>query len=204
MTDKPLHLTENEAGIARAQARNRLREIANRQLPADTVDDFLSDRAGPAWAQPDTMRPSHILAAAMVRDAMDASDLARLAEPAGLAVVVSVPGPDWVVPIGRALTALCDFGLAYKRTGSARQTDRPDNGGDGVHEALGAGRNVLGVSYAPERYLPTALVTTADIRIDVKPPGPRVLRRVEPPRDFRRLQLLRDWSHDKAYPTLLP
>jgi Transposase DDE domain group 1 len=26
----------------------------------------------------------------------------------------------------------------------------------------------------------------------------------EPPRDFRRLQLLRDWSHDEAYPTLLP
>ena len=24
----------------------------------------------------------------------------------------------------------------------------------------------------------------------------------EPPRDFRRLQLLRDWSHDEAYPTL--
>ena len=29
-------------------------------------------------------------------------------------------------------------------------------------------------------------------------------RRDEPPRDFRRLQLLRDWSHDEAYPTLLP
>ena len=27
---------------------------------------------------------------------------------------------------------------------------------------------------------------------------------IEPPRDFRRLQLLRDWSHDEAYPTLFP
>ncbi|MDN3573942.1 DMT family transporter [Methylobacterium longum] len=27
---------------------------------------------------------------------------------------------------------------------------------------------------------------------------------LEPPRDVRRLQLLRDWSHDEAYPTLLP
>ncbi|MEE7459939.1 hypothetical protein MFUR16E_00560 [Methylobacterium fujisawaense] len=26
----------------------------------------------------------------------------------------------------------------------------------------------------------------------------------ESPRDFRRLQLLRDWSHDEAYPTLFP
>ncbi len=26
----------------------------------------------------------------------------------------------------------------------------------------------------------------------------------EPRRDFRRLQLLRDWSHDEAYPTLFP
>ena len=29
-------------------------------------------------------------------------------------------------------------------------------------------------------------------------------REAEPPRDFRRLQLLRDWSHDEAYPTLFP
>lgn len=27
---------------------------------------------------------------------------------------------------------------------------------------------------------------------------------VEPRRDFRRPQLLRDWSHDEAYPTLFP
>ena len=27
---------------------------------------------------------------------------------------------------------------------------------------------------------------------------------LEPRRDFRRLQLLRDWSHDEAYPTLFP
>lgn len=179
MSDKSVHLTENEAGIARAQARNRLREIVNRQLPADTVDDFLSEGSGPNWAHlPEPMRPSQVLAAAMVRDAMNASDIARLAEPAGLAVVVAVPGPDWVIPIERAMFRMGAYGLTFKRTGSARQTDRPDNGGDGVHETLGGGRNVLGVSNAPERYLPTALVATADIRIDLKAPGPRVLRQV--------------------------
>ncbi|WP_430004797.1 DUF6894 family protein [Methylorubrum rhodesianum] len=29
-------------------------------------------------------------------------------------------------------------------------------------------------------------------------------KEAEPRRDFRRLQLLREWSHDEAYPTLSP
>ncbi len=39
-----------------------------------------------------------------------------------------------------------------------------------------AGRNVLGVSHDPDRLLPASLVATQDIRIDLPPPGPRVLR----------------------------
>jgi hypothetical protein len=49
-------------------------------------------------------------------------------------------------------------------------------GSDETANVLGHGLNALGVSQEPNRYLPASLVATADIRIEVQPPGPRVLR----------------------------
>jgi len=45
-----------------------------------------------------------------------------------------------------------------------------------VSSALSSGRSVLGVSTAPERYLPTSLVTAADLRIELGPPNSQALR----------------------------
>ncbi|WP_411902750.1 AAA family ATPase [Methylorubrum thiocyanatum] len=121
---------------------------------------------------------STLLAMAMLQDAMRRPDLERIRVRAGLAVVVSVPGPDWVEPVTRALRRAGDWAEVVKRNGSARQQDKNDVGCDSVADTLGSGLNVLGVSNAPERYLPANLVALADIRLDLKAPSPRVLRSV--------------------------
>ena len=150
--------------------------VAAPPTEADTFEDFSAEPAvedfGGTTAH---LRVTTLLAMAMIQDAMRPADLRRIARARGLAVVVGVPGPDWVDPVARAMQKVGDWHDVLKRQGASRQ-ERSDVGCDLVAEALGAGRNICGVSHAPERYLPSTLVGLADIRIDLVSPSPRALR----------------------------
>lgn len=155
------------------------RRLAAASIPAevDPLDAFLAEpSASEMMAKAANSRVTTLLAMAMLQDAMRPADLRRISKAAGLAVVIGVPGPDWVDPVARALDRVGLWGDFLKRSGGSRTQDRPDVGCDAVAEALGAGQNVAGVSNAPERYLPSNLMALADIRVDLKSPSPRALR----------------------------
>ncbi|MEN3230231.1 AAA family ATPase [Methylorubrum rhodesianum] len=154
----------------------RLAHIA-RRISAQDADDFQAETTfGQAQDLAADVRVGPVLAMALVQDAFKPADLKRLAVDAGLAVVVAVPAPDWVDPIAKALSQACEWGDLVKRNGLNRLQDKPETGCESVAEALGAGQNAIGVSNAPERYLPANLTALADIRVEIKVPGPRALR----------------------------
>ncbi len=143
-------------------------------MEVGSVDDFLST----AFKAAEDLAKSSvrmILAVTMVQDALDVRDRGRIGEPTGTAVIFRVPGPDWVEPVAQALTRIGQWGITFRRTG-AKMSEKPETGSDETANVLGAGLNALGVSHAPDRLLPPSLLATADIRIDLRPPGPRVLR----------------------------
>ncbi|GJD75390.1 AAA family ATPase [Methylobacterium goesingense] len=119
---------------------------------------------------------STVLAISMLHAMLPTKVIARIQAPPSLALVVSVPGPDWIGPIAHALTSLRAWTEVIKRDGSKKISDNASVGGDSVASALGAGRSVVGVTTAPDRYLPAALVATADLRIELKSPSPKALR----------------------------
>jgi cell division protease FtsH len=123
---------------------------------------------------PRTQRVSTILAAAMLHEAMSAKDRRRLEGDETIAVVVGVPTPDWHEPVERAFRRIRNWEVV-RRTGASRTNDRPDVGNDAVSEALSAGKSTLGISPAPDRYLPSALVSAADMRITLGEASSRVI-----------------------------
>lgn len=95
-----------------------------------------------------------------------------------LALTVTVPGPDWVGPIGGAAKALNSDAKVFCRDGSAKNQDKPSVGSDEVSAALIQGRAVIGVSHAPQRYLPSSLVVCADGHLAIASPDSATLRRL--------------------------
>lgn len=144
---------------------------------SEDLDAFLE---GPDYADaqnaPTSLRVTALLAMAVLQDTMRPADLKRIGKASGLAVVVGVPGPDWVEPIAQALARAGTWNEVVKRTGTSRMQDKPDVGREMVAETLASGLNSVGISQSPDRYLPENLVTLADIRVEVKAPSPRALR----------------------------
>lgn len=95
-----------------------------------------------------------------------------------LALTVTVPGPDWVEPIGGAAKALNSDAKVFCRDGSAKNQHKPSVGSDEVSAALIQGRAVIGVSHAPQRYLPSSLVVCADGHLTIASPDSATLRRL--------------------------
>ncbi len=93
----------------------------------------------------------------------------------GLAMVVKVPAADWMEHVGRSLARVHEWSDVFRRAGASRSLDKPEVGNDKVCDLLSSGRSVLGVSTAPERYLPSALLASADIRVDLGAPGSKVM-----------------------------
>lgn len=119
-----------------------------------------------------------LLAMAIVQDAFSERDLDRVLRPMGTAMVVTVPGPDWIDPIADALEHMGQWGITFRRGAGPKSTEKPSSGSHQVASILSTGLNVLGVSQSPETTLPSALMTVADIRVEVRSPGSRVLRSI--------------------------
>ncbi len=139
-----------------------------------SLDEFTATDPRPGH-DPAEPAPRLILAMSLVQGSLTARDRARIARDTGTAMIVGVPGPDWVDPVAAALTRVGSWGVTFRRKGG-KASEKPETGSDEAAVVLGAGRNVLGVSHDPDRLLPASLVATQDIRIDLPPPGPWVLR----------------------------
>lgn len=160
---------------AKPKPPRRLAQVAAEHASVEDLDTFLAAPTDGYELAADT-RVRTLLAMALLHDVMKRSDLERIRKRAGLAVVVSVPGPDWVEPVASALRRAGEWSEILKRNGASRLQDKADVGCENVADELGAGLNVAGVSNAPERYLPANLVALADIRVDLGTPSPRALR----------------------------
>ena len=139
--------------------------------PSDGSDPFADDVVA-------SVGVATTLATVLIQDALSPRDAERIGQRNGLAMVVAVPGPDWVTPVAHALYGLGIWSEFLKRSGASRSADKPENGNDTVSRALAQGQNVCGVSQSPERYLPAALVAVADIRLDLPSPSNRAIAAV--------------------------
>ncbi|MCJ2009582.1 AAA family ATPase [Methylobacterium sp. J-092] len=137
-------------------------------------DELLDDRS---HALPDGLKGPHdTLASLAVAKALKGSDLRRIRK-RGVAVVVEIPTADIAAEVELVIRGLGDFGYVFNRTGTAPRQDKPTEGNQHVAAHLGSNDAVLGISTAPERYLPSTLVASADVRVTVQMPGRREIGR---------------------------
>lgn len=142
------------------------------------LDEFLGGTGDLRQAAEDLggTRVSTIVAMAALQDLLTPRQLERLERRSGIALVVRVPGPEWCDPMERALHQSASFGWICNRSGGSRSQDKSTVGNDKIADQLTHGLNVAGVSQDPPRFLPSALVTGADITLEVGAPSDRVLR----------------------------
>lgn len=119
-----------------------------------------------------------ILTAAMFYEALAPRDRRRIEQGQAVAMVAAVPTADWIDPVSEALRRAHTWEQTFRRSGASRTSDKPEVGNDACADCLGAGRSVLGVSTAPERYLPSTLLTAADITVTLGNPSPKAIRHV--------------------------
>lgn len=163
---------------------SRIQNLRKTGTPADDLDRAFDEleplNAGhrlPLTDLASELSVSTVLAAAMLYDALTPRDRRRLTTGGGLAMTVAVSTPDWIDPIVDALRRAHEWREVFKRHGSSRTSDKPEVGNDACASALAAGRSALGVSTAPERYLPATLMAAADLRVTVGNPSTQAIRR---------------------------
>ena len=144
--------------------------------PAFFRDDRLDDATAPTadhrqacQAAEDTLAPFAV-AACLTR-----TERRRIERGESLALVVVAPSADWVDPIREAFRQIGTWTLVVARNGSSKSEDKPERGNERIASILSQGGSVLGVSQAPERYLPAALCTGADMRLRVEAPSNDVI-----------------------------
>jgi DNA polymerase III delta prime subunit len=113
------------------------------------------------------------LAAALPRDV-----LRRLLRGDPVALVVGVPGPDWVGPIADAIRTMSRDISVFARDGTNRREHVPTHDNGAIATALRNGSPVVGVSPSPAAQLPATLVAAADASVSVAPPDADAMRRV--------------------------
>lgn len=148
---------------------------------AESLDDFLNDHhdtRAPIDQMEHEIRSSHFyLALHSLNEAVSNKNRMRMLRFGGAGVVIQVPSADWVPAMRMAAEKLTRFNHVIFRTGSSRSSDKPDQGNAEVADFLGASGRVLGISQSPDLYLPSALVSAADVRIKIGTPSNAVIRK---------------------------
>jgi hypothetical protein len=166
------------AGLSAAGSNDQ----SDRDPVFDLIDDIAASSDDPQddeYPTFDRIRvrpdPRRAVADACLRAALPQAMLRRLT--AGkAAVVVTVPGADWVHPIADAARRLAGGASVLAHDGTRKAEHRPDKNGTDVAAALARGRSVIGISQAPARYLPSVLLTVADAHVAVRAPSGAALR----------------------------
>lgn len=130
-------------------------------------------------ARPRTqLGPEAALAKAAFEAATTQDTRDRLKQGKAVVFVVHVPSQSWVSPISAYLASLTEA-KRIARDGSQKTKDLPSEGNDQVLAALAEGRSVVGISHGPDRYLPSTLVTAADVTIRIpQPDGAALVRAI--------------------------
>jgi hypothetical protein len=102
----------------------------------------------------------------------------RLSGRTPLAVIVQAPGADWCDPLRHAADAQKGSPHVVARDGTNRTGHKPDLGNGDVAAWLRGGEHVIGISQAPDRYLPATLSAIADARVVAKSPDGKMIKRL--------------------------
>lgn len=162
---------------ATTQTTNATRDTSHEPEPAGFIvnlDDIARDQAPPDHR---FRIPQEGLAQVAIDAAIGARERRRIRRD-GVAVIVEIPGPDWAAEVEAIMRSIGYFETVVNRSGGSSKFDRPSEGNDKVATSLAAGRGVLGISTAPERFLPEVLMAAADVRVQLRSPGPREIATV--------------------------
>jgi len=80
---------------------------------------------------------------------------------------IVVPSPGWCEPIAKAVRARWAASFCVARDGSKHYDHLPTKGNDDVADRLRKGEPVIGISHAPTRYQPSALLSAADAHLSL-------------------------------------
>lgn len=138
------------------------------------TNDFNPDLPDIESDEPSIVPAHQALAEAALYAAIPPAILNRIDDEASLAMVVSVPSQDWIEPTVEALGTLRE----WNHTVVANVGGKKRVNGDICARMLADGRSVAGVATVPERQLPAALVTAADVRISIGSPDNSVIANV--------------------------
>ena len=139
------------------------------------TNDFTPDLPDIESEEPSIVPAHQALAEAALYAAIPPAIMNRIDDDeASLAMVVSVPSQDWIEPTVEVLGTLREWNHTFVANVGGKK--RPN--GDICARMLADGRSVVGVATVPERQLPAALVTAADVRISIGSPDNSVIANV--------------------------
>lgn len=132
----------------------------------ESESDAVSDRTDRIDTNGVRHDPLKVIVATAMSAAMTKTDAAQLLGSSPLAMIVSVPAPEWVSPVKVYFSgAFSRKWETFARDASQRKYHRPTNGNGEVAMALAQGKSVVGIAVAVEQTLPSTLLATADVRL---------------------------------------
>jgi cell division protease FtsH len=144
------------------------RKLPIGQRPVLGEHDFdAEDEAEEKPSDPSRPDATLCLVGAALEKAAVADVLARPTSSGALAIVVRVPSPAWVNPVGDAIERLDRNFRIFARDGSSKAMHKADVGNDQVGTHLSGGRSVVGIASSLVM-LPRALTVAADISVEIR------------------------------------
>lgn len=98
---------------------------------------------------------------ALLESVVGTKGIREISDRKGYCLVLQAPGPDWVVPLYKAVKRLGGWDYFIQRN-AAKRHRQDDDTSERVVEALAGGGRVFGISQQPSELLPAAMLAAAD------------------------------------------